>query len=112
MTIDWTRPLQTRNGKYKVRVLCTDAKGRLPVVCLVLRDNEDRIQTYTLEGRVITDVDCDNDAVNVPEKRTIKGWVNVYNDHSGPIHDSEVVANSVSHEGRIACVYVFGEYEV
>lgn len=52
-TIDWTRPVQTRNGR-KVRVLATDLKGVCPVAIAVPSHNNvsDYIERCRLDGRI------------------------------------------------------------
>lgn len=78
--VDWTKPIQTRDGR-KARVICTDAKKSRSVIVLVenssggehVHDYEDNGSHYSVnsEAHVL-------DVINVPEKRTWKGWINVY----------------------------------
>ena len=76
MNIDFTKPLQTRNGR-KLRLLCTDASGYYPILCLI-EDNKDTI-SYTSDGRVYKDIeDHPNNLMNVPEEVTVDSWINIY----------------------------------
>ena len=78
--IDWTKPVQTKDGR-KVRVLCTDARGRNPVIGLVLNEDEetDEMMSWPISGDAWgPDHDYSLDLINVPEKHTL--WVNVWRD--------------------------------
>ena len=53
------------------------------------------------------------EVMNVPEKRTIDGWINVYAfGVSSTLHLSREAADNELTHNRIACVYVSGDYEV
>lgn len=86
--IDWTKPVQTRDGKY-VRIICRDAKGKQPIVALINDGNG-----YEEEARFCDDGSyyamCPSihtyDLINVPEpKKRIKlrMWVNIYASEKG-----------------------------
>ena len=75
MSIDFTKPLQTRDGK-KVRLLCTDKISSYPVV--VWLEDIKATASYTLEGVNVIGEESNIDLVNVPEQVTLDVWVNVY----------------------------------
>lgn len=78
--IDWTKPVQMRNGT-KLHVVTTDgANLRYPVICLKINENgvlTDDVRTFTLNGFYygIREIDEENnypqDAINVPEEEPI-----------------------------------------
>ncbi len=78
--IDWSKPVQTRDGR-KVRVLATDAaslNNKYPVVVLVTSEGGyENVMQLTIDGRYWYDVKEPSplDLVNVPEKRRV--WVAV-----------------------------------
>ena len=61
MSIDFTKPLQ--NSDLPMRLLCTDAPGKYPVVCIT---------------------GCSVDKLtNAPEQVTVDVWVNIYDRSPG-----------------------------
>ena len=102
--IDLNKPLETRDGK-KVRMLCTDAKGKYPVVGLIHYPNEDRARTWTKEGKFSFNGERKNDLVNVSEK--ITKWINIYPCRMFTSYDSKEKADNVANNwGRIACIKI------
>ena len=76
--VDWTKPVQTRDGRA-VRVLCTDAKGSpYPVIALLIgSDGSEVLDTFTEEGKAHSNAALSrNDLVNVPEREV--RYVNWY----------------------------------
>ena len=103
MSIDFTKPLQTRNGR-KLRLLCTDAAGHYPIFCLS-EDNK-AIISYTSDGRAYKDIeDHPNDLMNVPEQVTVDTWVNVYGTTS-PGHATKEDALQFAGPGRLATLHI------
>lgn len=113
--IDFTKPVQTRDG-LKVRILCTDAASLpgFPVVGLVQNeDGSEYPETWRLDGKVLND-----DEVSMPRdlvQAKQKGWINIYPLPS--IHDQFAADCSALYKtreqadyhaqpGRIACVEV------
>lgn len=47
--IDTSRPLRTRNGT-RVTVLCSNARGDMPIVGMVHNENEDEVYTWRADG--------------------------------------------------------------
>lgn len=76
---DTTKPVQTRDGR-KARIICTDAKGKYPLVALVDTEENEMALNYLQNGKFFSDREHNNDLVNIPETKTVEFWVNVYND--------------------------------
>ncbi len=67
MTFDPTKPIQTRDGR-PARILCTDARGHLPIVALVgTPHGPEYVQRYTVLGCEYRNVPLPHDLINVPE---------------------------------------------
>lgn len=91
MSIDFTKPVQTKNGR-KVRVFCTDRNDPYPVV--VWFDDEKRTAFYTSEGRSFIGAESPFDLMNVPEEVTVDTWLNFYDTHPGYRTKEEAVRAS------------------
>ena len=79
MTIDWTKPIQTRDGR-SARLLCKDLKGArgYPVVVALLDERGyESLEHYTLGGQYLTgdDEENDHDLINLPER--VERWFGV-----------------------------------
>jgi len=105
---DTTKPCQTRDGR-KVRIICTDSKyifGNCvpqPIVAEV-GDSFD-VWHFSLDGTF--DPDCKvgpSDLINIPEKRKMTGWVNVYPDGAGVILKTKSECDRNAAGDRIACL--------
>ena len=75
-----SRKVVTRNGRKVTRILCTDARGRYPIVALVKaldNDNESSF-SYTKDGHFDPDEEHIYDLFFAPEKH--EGWINLYKD--------------------------------
>lgn len=107
--IDWTKPVQTRDGR-KVRVLCTDMKQRTsPVAGLITSsDGEEYQQSWGADGLLAPRCKGAADLINVPEKRVV--WVNMCKDGVSGCFTSRGLANLGAYSSREACVRI--EYEV
>jgi len=68
--IDWTKPVQTRDGLYKGTVYCTDAPGQWPVHLRLERIGSDPIECFAASrlanGRQFHGHEGDMDLINVP----------------------------------------------
>ena len=72
MTLDVTKPVQTRDGR-KARIICTDRAGSdFKFVALILNEGLESVYVADASGRVYTDTECRHDLMNVPEET--KGW--------------------------------------
>jgi hypothetical protein len=103
MAIDWTKPVQTRDGR-KVRVLCTDAPGsQYPVIGLIEGDGDP--ETWTIGGVYAANGATSNlDIINAPEPAvTLTRWVNVYPDNTvGLPHEEKGGCDFLHRQGRNA----------
>lgn len=70
------KPVCTKNGK-KVRIICFDAKGILPIIALVESGDEEKTVRYSNSGRFRFDgMPDEEDLMMLIEKK--EGWINVY----------------------------------
>ena len=70
------RKVVTRDGR-PVRIICTDAKGKYPVIGLALNKEEVEVpENYTENGYYLTNDRCDDDIFFEPEKK--EGYINLY----------------------------------
>ena len=78
--IDWTKPIQTKDGEPAELVFthCSYVKEAYPRWCVINKGTPDeRLRSYTEDGRHYSHTSDDNDIVNVPEEKVL-GVVNVY----------------------------------
>ena len=73
-----TKKLITRDGREVKRVLCTDVKGKCPIVVVIEnRDgNTERAISLTKDGKFFDDSQDNKDLFFASEKH--EGWINVY----------------------------------
>jgi hypothetical protein len=114
MKFDPTKPVQTRDGR-KARIICTDAKGGNPIVALRTSENGkyEVMELYYEDGRCqASSPGCD--LINIPEKRTLDCWVNVYDRKCAPVceYSSRSYADASAGPDRIACLHIVQEYTV
>lgn len=110
MKFDPTKPVKTRDGR-KARILATDIKTpKYAILAAVERKekpDEEEIDFYMADGHSYVDHECGDDLVNIPTKRKLRGWVNVYNDNNmgfcGP-YDTKKDADNMASSDRIACL--------
>ena len=72
---DPSRKVVTRDGR-PVRIICTDAKGKYPVIGLALNKEAEVPENYTENGDYLTNDRCEDDIFFADEKKD--GWVNIY----------------------------------
>lgn len=106
MTIDWSKPVQTRGGK-PVEIITTKGRGSHPVIGYV--GYTEILDGWMIDGTYNGKKPTDRDLINVPEERNL--WVNVYEDGCSFAHanrDTAEYACSVrlKNSPRIACVHV------
>ena len=97
MSIDFTKPLQTRDGK-KVRLLCTDAREPYPVV--VLYEDTKDVGLRTSDGKCLVGISCAADLMNVPEQVTVDRWMNVYPE-SAFVYNTKELAIGARDKGSV-----------
>jgi hypothetical protein len=112
MTIDWSKPVQTRDGR-KVRILCTDGPDtKYPVVGFAA---ESTLHQWAIDGRFLMHgEESRHDLINAPERIKRKVWVNVYPDVETPslTFVSKQVADRQAGPDRLACVSIEIDCEV
>lgn len=101
-----SKKVVTRDGR-NARIICTDAKGELPIVALIETYAGSIENAYKFrENGCVSDDYC-RDLLFVPEKH--EGWVNVYRIGGlscGRVFDSEEKARQCADEGAIATVKI------
>ena len=118
MTVDWTKPIQTRDGR-PARVLCLDLRkgaGDFAAVAVTDTDHTEFIWTRPLTGKA-GDGESGIDIINVPEKRTV--YINFYEGGCPEVCRSraaaDVEASKYSRLNRIACIkveYTEGQFDI
>ena len=103
--IDWSRPIETVDGK-PCRVVCTDYKAKNPVI--VLATHAPNFRGDTESAYDVTEDGFKSNGQpfvrNVPEKFERTVWVNVHRD-SAYGYPSRISADgSGTSLGRIACI--------
>jgi hypothetical protein len=84
--VDWTKPVQVnRPNPLPLRVLCTDAGGDKPVVCIAADGTLYKCDNYGGIGSVCFEVG------NVPPPPRIR-WVNVFGRGPGEVHTCKSAA--------------------
>ena len=74
--INPSRKIVTKSGK-PVRIICTDAKGKYPIIALISNKNGNEASfEFTKDG--LWSADCENslDLFFVPTKQ--EGWISIY----------------------------------
>jgi hypothetical protein len=64
--LDLTKPVQTRDGR-KVRILSTDRISEKYPILALIGEEEEKLYSYTAEGRFYENRDARHDLVNVPD---------------------------------------------
>jgi hypothetical protein len=104
--------VQSRAGN-KARIVVIDKKGSsYPIVALVENERGEEVaRIYTAEGQWHESQTDRLDLVNVPEKRVIEFWRNVYQNNNFRFdHPTKEQADRQAAWGRIACVHFRQEY--
>ena len=78
-----TRKVVTKKGR-PVRILCTDAVRRYPIIALVMFNEEEDLNSYLPDGRwSFANKNGDMNLFFAPEKK--EGWSNLYRNQEGSI---------------------------
>jgi len=102
MKLDLNKPVQTRDGN-KVRILCTNRNGDMPIVGLVDQGvTPETVVAWALDGRSRVSVwGSQDDLINVPIEREV--WVNGYEDKDfGSIYKTKECADRFALSNRIS----------
>ena len=70
-----SRKIVTRDGR-EVRIVCTDMKGKYPIVALICEGDEERVYTHSKDGYWLSNSGTKYDLFFAPTKR--EGWINIY----------------------------------
>ncbi|MES0444927.1 MAG: hypothetical protein ABUJ92_00140 [Desulfobacterales bacterium] len=107
--IDWTKPVQTKDGR-PVTIWTTESKvGVYPVRGEFLFGGEWKADAWAIDGNLFHDGSLDDkNLMNVPEE--IEGWVNIYEYGGtisvGPIRKDEALSASHRENNCIACIKI------
>jgi hypothetical protein len=86
-------PKHTTRSGLPARIICTDAKGELPIIALVTVDGGEQIRTYRSDGHWSHDGESWPDLIDAPVERVV--YVNDYGPARQPFaHESEEAALS------------------
>ena len=102
-----SRKVITRDGRKVTRILCTDAKGKYPIIALIWIHGEERVYSFTKNGCWSKPgEESVNDLYFAHEKH--EGWINIYKNAFGvhlpsPIYQTKEEAEE---EGKISDGYV------
>lgn len=88
------KKLVTRDGREVKRILCTDVKGKYPIVVVIdNRDgNTERAISLTKDGKFFDGSSDNKDIFFAPEKH--EGWVNIFKVNNFYHTEDELVYNS------------------
>ena len=88
------KKLVTRDGREVKRILCTDVKGKYPIVVVIdNRDgNTERAISLTKDGKFFDGSSDNKDIFFAPEKH--EGWVNIFKVNNIYHTEDELVYNS------------------
>lgn len=109
MSIDWTKPVQTRDGR-KVTIYTTECRRPKPVLGVVHWDEYDEIYNWFTDGTHSCGIEMAIDLVNVPEKHV--RYINIYNHDIG--FPTRKLADIYSDNIRQACIkieFTEGQYD-
>ena len=106
MTLDLTKPVQTRDGQ-PVKIITTEGRyPEFPIVGYI--GSSEYLELWALDGSNRMTRRCD-DLVNVPEpKHVVDFWVNVYPDNRADVatHSTKKDATHWADDMRIDCIHI------
>ena len=104
MAVDWTKPIQTRDGR-PARLLGVLKGIRVGHVVAYEKDTSEFVLFRQSDGHSMFDVDSPSDIINVPpEPKRFVRWVNVYsNQDLITVHYDRVRADSSALGSRSGC---------
>lgn len=111
--ISMDKKYKTRDG-HDVRILCVDYNSIYIGSCVVgtykVDGDKEFLTTWSAEGKFGSGRSSGMDLIEVKEKKTINGWVNIYPIDSFVFHDSEREAKEGALSRIIASVPITIEY--
>lgn len=107
MKFDPTKPVQTSSG-YPARIISTDVKGAYSIVALLDGENGEVPHLYNSDGKFYTNETYSLDLVNVPEKKTVRRYINLYPDLSlgDGSNDAETAKKRRGGRPVLACIEI------
>ena len=106
MSVDWTKPIQTRDGKPARLLGVLRGLEHLGEVCahvVAVQNNGEYMTSRYATGSLIRLSEQAGDIINVPPPpRKFVRWVNLYEDDTTFFHDTRKAAN-IAGAGRIGC---------
>ena len=99
------RRISTKDGR-NVRMICTDAKGKFPIIALVKTYNgNETVLRLKENGRFYNDTENSSDLFFAPIKK--EGWVNMYKTRSGGAQIGQIYSSKEEAEmGRKDANYI------
>jgi hypothetical protein len=89
MSIDFTKPVQCRDGR-SVRILCTDANSVAGTVVALIKDvhGNEHVEHWYSDGCFMADKTVDDrDLINVPpHKKKVKVFIELRRDRDGSLY--------------------------
>ena len=116
VTVDWTKPIQTRDG-YPARVLCTDLKSgtdREVAVVVSYQEDDEGLIRVAYDGRMYDKREYPGDIINVPEKGTV--YINIYSPNDMVLHTTKEAAEQYLIKAlciaRVKVEYTVGQFDI
>lgn len=104
--IDVSKPVETREG-HPARIIASDVKTEYPIIAVVkISEHKEVVRAYSKDGTFLMDGSPSKaDLVNVPEKLTFYGWLNVgTRGHEDGVFSTRDRADAFAKPDRIACL--------
>lgn len=111
MTLDMTKPVQTRDGRPVRIITWTEGPDKYPIVGVVEDELGGNLYCWTSEGNFLEGCKAyhDNDLINAPESKSL--YVNINEKGFTTSHQSRKIADDYSF-GRIGLIRVDLEGDV
>lgn len=114
MKLDLEKPVQTRDGRV-VEIINHKMRGAQPIAGYV--GDCEQLYYWSASGSYYGNEQkpCNTDLINIPEKRTVEFWVNVYAAgviDGNPCWNSREKADDCAGSSRIDCLYFRREFNV
>lgn len=112
-TFDPTKPAKTVDGR-EAEFLRRINDPKYPLLFLITERNGSQWPVSISEaGRCNSLIETATDLINIPEKRVVDVWVNVYAvPENDTIHETAMGANEASLPDRLTCIHKQIEIEV
>ena len=105
MTLDLTKPVQTRDGRPVKLITPRERNPEFPVTGYI--GTLPYVDMWTLDGRFIPERPNCHDLINIPDpKRVVDFWVNVYPLSISGVHLSKELAEINKTGERLDCIHI------